>query len=765
MTALNLAQSGAGYFVGSWDQATSTLKLVCGSNIEAAAHIEITLESLNQITLPQTGIKLNQATVTISTNTPNLPASAGPMRSVEAVGVFFSSSMIFDPKLAGSAAKLSITFRANGRIRAGDILLLQLPAFTGGSAEITNLNSITTVNGEAHIVFCSATWIRSVELLTLFATGTLPDTLQTVIVQGLRLPASGVAGNQSGIALTCKCTETPLVDFVPAHISFIPRLFSGLSVNSLPARQFATAPQSDGVVLQLGGGDGVLESGDLVALRSLSSTCYESRLNQASTARSPDMVVSANLQFVLNSKDLFVGTYAICYGRKYATWVANVGVDSETGLEVVIQDAITSAKVGAQSWGSALEGPRNDFILTMQSAVFSARLTAGDAVSIVSAIHACSDAAYSSALAPSNLFSALAIVSSLPQGLSVSLAWPGCAPVGSPPVIGGVCPDTGIYRLCFRDNNVGIPEETGVSIIIHPVELFLTVDNNMVQFVDATFSPLTVSLKSGGVPCCEGSKVLISLLQRGQDKSSFLYSSASNSHEEKIAISQNGVVVFTDLNIRSLGGRDFALRISVPNNITVDAQTFTLLPHHLSVVSDLTGEHVYGLGSATATLPTIRVAMMDTQNQVLTNIILADNFSVVALLQTGGSGSDSSVDSNYRKVWNDDDLLPDSVRSNGQNADAGVVEFSGDSRISLRRQAGQYFRIKFSLTLNDTFIVYGGPFTIAPGSIRLDILGNATVQQKAIVQLGLYPYGACAISLAATKASCAGYSALWLDGV
>ena len=769
MAALQfVSQTGNGYFSGTWNRDLAILTLICGSMVEAAARVELVIASSNQITLPSAGVKRNQTTVTISTDTPNLPAAPGPLGSVEPVGIFSNSSILFDPTISGMPTKISLVFKSSDQLLPGDSITIFLPAFTGASSDLLYIHNITGVDGRKHPVFTNATWHRRAGQLTIYANGSgiaEADILQTVVVHaanGLRLPARGVAGNESGILITCNCAAVPLVNFVPEMVPFVSALFSGISVNKLGSQQTGHAPQADGIVLQLSGGQGSAGPGDLVALRSFASRCYESRLNQASSTRSADMVLDSNMQITLNASNLFVGTYALCYVRKNSEWVTNVGVDSETGIQIVIQNAIISAKVGLQAWGSKLEGPRNDFKLTLQSALFSAQLNSGDTVSIVLANFTCSDLAYSTASISSTLFSALSVVNLLPEGLVSVISWPDCGPVGQPSTIGGVCPSVGIYRLCFRDNNLNPPEETGISITMRPAQLSVTVNNGPMQKVDAYFPSITVALTSGGVQCCEGSKVLISLIQGGVDRSQFLYSGDSNSINTKIIISQNGAVTFTDLNIRSTGGRGFSFMMSV-SNATAYATSFLLLPHHLSVTTDLTREVTYAPGSPTASLPTVDIAMMDSANQLITNIVDADNFSVAALLQTGGNGLNSASDTNFASVSNADDLLPDSARVLGRNANSGIARFSDATGLKVRRQAGTYFRIKFSLTVDPSIIVYGGPFPIAPASLKLDTLGNESIQASTVVQLGAYPYGACSSSLADSQSSCAGYSETWKE--
>ena len=68
---------------------------------------------------------------------------------------------------------------------------------------------------------------------------------------GLSLPAVGVAGNQSGITVTCKCAASPLLNSAPDSVESVPALFSGVSVNGLKAKTRITAPQSDGVAIEL----------------------------------------------------------------------------------------------------------------------------------------------------------------------------------------------------------------------------------------------------------------------------------------------------------------------------------------------------------------------------------------------------------------------------------------------------------------------------------------------------------------------------------
>ena len=78
------------------------------------------------------------------------------------------------------------------------------------------------------------------------------------------------------------------------------------------------------------------------------------------------MVLNAQLRTVLHSDNLLVGKYALCYVSKDDAWDANTGVDSETGIELVIQNAVIAAKVGGQPFGSSLQAPRNNFMMTLK---------------------------------------------------------------------------------------------------------------------------------------------------------------------------------------------------------------------------------------------------------------------------------------------------------------------------------------------------------------------------------------------------------------
>ena len=676
-----VAESGGGFFTGSWDRDTSLITLVCGSRVNADALVSITIGSSSHIALPQTGVLKNQESITIATDNPNLPSSPAPVMIVEPVGVFSNFTVSFSPQAAGSPTTVRLNFTPNNLLLNGDSVLVRLPNFTGGNSDVSNFSNITTANiSNQHPVFSHAIWNRSATLLTVHASGTgfagVPHVIVIHAAGGLSLPAVGVAGNQSGITVTCKCAASPLLNSAPDSVESVPALFSGVSVNGLKAKTRITAPQSDGVAIELLlssiSSSNTFAAGDLLCLRKLASSCFESRLNYSTSTRSADMIVNANFQAVLPADGLLPGTYALCYGRRDAQWVTNVGTDAETGLHIVIQNAIRRAKVGLQSFGTKLEGPRNDFALTMETSLFPARLSSGDAISVVHANYTCDDVAYSSASVSSTVNSAL---SSVTADLTSSIVWPSCVPGGSPPAFMGACPATGVYRLCFRDHNSGVPEETGISITIKPVTLALATDNSALQTVDAFFSSLTVSLTSEGVQCCEGSKVLISLLKGTEDMSQYLYSGASNTNEDRIAISQNGTASFTDLNIRSIGGSGFILNIKVPD-VAIQGSTFQVLPHSLRVATNVTGEYSYAFGSAVATLPTIRIEMIDSENQLLTLIQADDNFVVKGLLQTGGNGLDSMSTVSYASVLNADDLLPDKVRSSGLKAHAGVVEFS-----------------------------------------------------------------------------------------
>ena len=77
------SEVGGGYFAGSWSRDSQKITLVCGSEVNAAALVSITIASSNQISIPATGVLLNQPSLTLATDNPDLPSGPESLIHVE----------------------------------------------------------------------------------------------------------------------------------------------------------------------------------------------------------------------------------------------------------------------------------------------------------------------------------------------------------------------------------------------------------------------------------------------------------------------------------------------------------------------------------------------------------------------------------------------------------------------------------------------------------------------------------------------------------
>jgi len=512
------------------------------------------------------------------------------------------ASLALDPATAGLAAGITLVFTTGQDVAAGGTVSFTLPYFSGGTDDglAVAAADITSDGTAAHTVFTAASWTRAGaagQLVLTVAAGQTAGRLteQTVVIAanaGIRVPPTGLTASDAAIKMLVGTASSSVVSS-PA----VAGGFAGVAISLLPSAATGTLPAAAGIDVTLVEVDGrsLLGEGDEFSLRPSAADCYAARYVTDATLHTAAVALDSSLKGTVNASGLAAGVYKVCYVQATLAGNAAVGVDSETGLTVTVQDAVTSVAANDEAAGVSVQAPRNGFGVTAAGA--SGGVAAGDEISIVKATTSCADADGSA----SETYSGAATVSAT---LTATLPFATCTAAGSPTSLGGAggCPEVGTWRLCYIPSATGVSQETGLVVTFIQPEITITSGTIGDEVtVDAALPVFVISVTSGGVACCDGTRVFVNLLVDGTtDMWTFLYTSAgSNAVADKTATSASGAVSYTDLSVQLTGGAAFKLRFSLAGD-SADTPEFLVIPRGVAVVTSLPAELTAGAGGVTA---------------------------------------------------------------------------------------------------------------------------------------------------------------------
>ena len=226
-----------------FDEATSTLSVKVNGTISYGdGDIPLKVTGLN---LPTAGISTAQSSAIScgATHSSYDPANPDPSDFAfnfstplgaahsQTVGYFSSTSLSFNPRVAGEDTSVTLSFQLNSPLAASDSLSLYLPGFALSST--VALSSPTS----SPVAFSPAFSGGASSTLTLTPSTAIlnPSTVISITVDGLTLPTNGISPTQSSIAMTTTAAQGAVVKpTAPATITGV-GYFPVNKVSFLPA--------------------------------------------------------------------------------------------------------------------------------------------------------------------------------------------------------------------------------------------------------------------------------------------------------------------------------------------------------------------------------------------------------------------------------------------------------------------------------------------------------------------------------------------------
>jgi hypothetical protein len=210
---LNFTQAEEGAnFSGSWQAPILSLRVrrnVASNSIQWA-----NVSSTQGLTVPESGVSLNQGTITLSVRATCGSVDQSPFSVVAPVGAFRLTTLEFLPHQAtreGAPVGIRFSFAPVYPIANGEVVSLVLPGFRG--ADVASLN-ISTESGPPW-QFTGSFALGSEPTLRLTAAGPLPS-MQVSIVHirvnnGIMLPLNGLTHNQTSLLIRSNAALGPSV--------------------------------------------------------------------------------------------------------------------------------------------------------------------------------------------------------------------------------------------------------------------------------------------------------------------------------------------------------------------------------------------------------------------------------------------------------------------------------------------------------------------------------------------------------------------------
>jgi hypothetical protein len=210
---LNLTQAEEGAnFSGSWQAPILSLRV--RRNVASHSIQWANVSSTQGLTVPESGVSLNQDTITLSVRATCGSVDQSPFSVVQPIGAFRSTSLEFLPHqatLQGAPVGIRFRFAPVNPIANGEIIILFLPGFRG--ADVASLNISTESGPPWH--FTGSFALGSEPTLRLTAAGSLPSMqLSIVHIQvnnGIMLPLKGLTHNQTSLLIGSNAALGPSV--------------------------------------------------------------------------------------------------------------------------------------------------------------------------------------------------------------------------------------------------------------------------------------------------------------------------------------------------------------------------------------------------------------------------------------------------------------------------------------------------------------------------------------------------------------------------
>jgi hypothetical protein len=260
----------------SWDASSSILSFTVSATSQGVMRNENFTVILNEsagLRLRGSGLQHNHTllseAMSIFTNAVDGPVLREPMWTINAattVGSFMdSTSLSFEPRIAGKPSSIHFTFAPRMPMLAGDMVTLKLPGFTGPAS--THIATVMTQPVPGMV--SSASWDPlTAQLSFKLSRGLLPDQALTVIIPrfaDISLPALGVRLNDPAITVMTNSSMGPVLPVAVRRTTVVPLAgsptFSLKSMYAAPKVSFSPlypgAPTSIAVEFRLRAPGGV----------------------------------------------------------------------------------------------------------------------------------------------------------------------------------------------------------------------------------------------------------------------------------------------------------------------------------------------------------------------------------------------------------------------------------------------------------------------------------------------------------------------------
>ena len=200
---------------GSWNSTTSKLTINSSLDISPLERVSASIPSTAGIRIPSSGVRTNQASITVGTNAIEGPIPATPADLVQAVGSFGGSPRIVYGVEGGGLGRASdpvsmlVSFTALMRLSPGDKVILVLPGFQGPSAS----SVIPDATNVAPQTF-SASWSLDTNAVTISILIGIEPNFGVILLlpttMGIVLPSTGLPANMPGLTISSTAVDGPV---------------------------------------------------------------------------------------------------------------------------------------------------------------------------------------------------------------------------------------------------------------------------------------------------------------------------------------------------------------------------------------------------------------------------------------------------------------------------------------------------------------------------------------------------------------------------
>jgi len=216
------------FTTGSWFVGKGLLTITVAMDLAAQENVTINIGETFKISLPETGVRLNQATIQIEADAQFGGVLPTSFSVVQVVGSFTNSTSLgFVPAQANTACNIILIFTAEMKIMPGEELILELPGFLGNAFRNLSLDD----GGNFSLVSWSG--VETQKLVLTVDSEISPGFQQQVTVPlaaGVRVPLNGTLKNDPGIKISVDAYYGPVL---PTSIVRSPPIGSMLATPQL----------------------------------------------------------------------------------------------------------------------------------------------------------------------------------------------------------------------------------------------------------------------------------------------------------------------------------------------------------------------------------------------------------------------------------------------------------------------------------------------------------------------------------------------------